>query len=323
MTTFMDKLEEHLITVRKVAPSSAKNYLRNLRLLNDNRPFNSLGFLRKKDMIGAKLSSLTSGTRRNYLISIITALSPHKEQKSYASLYKHYHTLMLDTAKSYKDEQPKSGEKSDKQRENGIEMDKVMEIWNELKSKVDAFSKQKSKELSVSQYDDLLSLVILSLYVLQSPRRNKDYTDMMIVKTLSDDHDKSKNYLVINDEEFVFNAYKTAKNHGQQRLSFKDNDRLKQVINIYLKFHPLAPARLSAMNTPIAFLVGRTGSPLRLSNQITRVLNKVFGKRVGSSMLRHIYLSDKFGNVATELENTTREMGHTTGEALNTYIKKE
>ena len=202
-------------------------------------------------------------------------------------------------------------------------MEKVMEIWNELKSKVDAFAKQKSKELSVSQYDDLLSLVILSLYVLQSPRRNKDYTDMMIVKTLGDEHDKSKNYLVINDEEFVFNAYKTAKNHGQQRLSFKDNDRLKQVINIYLKFHPLAPARLSAMNTPIAFLVGRTGSPLRLSNQITRVLNKVCGKGVGSSMLRHIYLSDKFGNVATELENTTREMGHTTGEALNTYIKKE
>jgi hypothetical protein len=44
----------------------------------------------------------------------------------------------------------------------------------------------------------------------------------------------------------------------------------------------------------IPFLVGADGTPITADNSITRVLNKIFGKNIGSSMLRHIYLSSKY-----------------------------
>lgn len=56
-------------------------------------------------------------------------------------------------------------------------------------------------------------------------------------------------------------------------------------------------------------------------NSITRILNKVFGKKVGSSMLRHIYLSSKYGNVSKEMKEDAKIMGHSTEVQKNTYIK--
>ena len=45
-------------------------------------------------------------------------------------------------------------------------------------------------------------------------------------------------------------------------------------------------------------------------NGITRILNKIFNKKIGSSMLRHIYLSGKYGNVLEEQKEDAKMMGH-------------
>ena len=58
------------------------------------------------------------------------------------------------------------------------------------------------------------------------------------------------------------------------------------------------------------------------SQDITRLLNKVFGKSVGSSLLRDMYLSNKYSNIVEDLKNDVKNMGTSVDVALNNYIKK-
>ena len=57
--------------------------------------------------------------------------------------------------------------------------------------------------------------------------------------------------------------------------------------------------------------------------QITRILNKVFGKSISTSMLRHIYLTNVYKDVPqiNKMENLANEMGHSVSTAME-YIKR-
>ena len=52
--------------------------------------------------------------------------------------------------------------------------------------------------------------------------------------------------------------------------------------------------------------------------QITRVLNKVFGKSISTSMLRHIYLTNVYKDVPQikKMENLVDQMGHSISTAI-------
>jgi hypothetical protein len=92
-------------------------------------------------------------------------------------------------------------------------------------------------------------------------------------------------------------------------------------LTIYIKHHPLIKGKITKKFQPVPFLVFDDGKPLDQVNSITRVLNKVFGKKVGSSMLRHIYVSGKYGDVNEEQKKDAEMMGHSVDMARD-YIKK-
>ena len=58
------------------------------------------------------------------------------------------------------------------------------------------------------------------------------------------------------------------------------------------------------------------------SNDITKILNSAFGANVGASLLRNIYLSNKYGDVINDLKTDTAAMSTSVDMALNNYIKK-
>jgi hypothetical protein len=74
-------------------------------------------------------------------------------------------------------------------------------------------------------------------------------------------------------------------------------------------------------NSNIPFLVYYNGSLFNKVNCITRILNKTFGKSVGSSMLRHIFLTNKYGDVIEEQKEDAKAMGHSL-EQQKDYVKK-
>ena len=92
------------------------------------------------------------------------------------------------------------------------------------------------------------------------------------------------------------------------------------VITSYLKFHPLRN-EFKTKSSVIPLLVDHEGAPFTSNNAITRILNKVFGKKIGVSMLRNIYLTDKYGDKIGELEQDAKEMGTSASTIQNQYVK--
>jgi len=93
------------------------------------------------------------------------------------------------------------------------------------------------------------------------------------------------------------------------------------VIQLYLKYHPLK-AELKKKEYDIPFLVDEQGKALENSTEITKILNKIFGKKISSSMLRNIFLTDKYGDVMEELKKDTKAMATSVDVAMNNYIKE-
>ena len=92
------------------------------------------------------------------------------------------------------------------------------------------------------------------------------------------------------------------------------------VIQSYLKHHP-QKSKLKNKKHDVHFLVWMDGEPINKSGDITEILNKIFGRNIGSSMLRNIYLSSKYSGMMNDLKKDTADMGTSVDVAMNTYIK--
>jgi hypothetical protein len=73
----------------------------------------------------------------------------------------------------------------------------------------------------------------------------------------------------------------------------------------------------------IPFLTDFEGNTFDSVNAITRMLNKVFGKKIGVSMLRNIYLTDKYGDQLKELKQDAHDLGTSTNVIQSHYVKSE
>ena len=60
---------------------------------------------------------------------------------------------------------------------------------------------------------------------------------------------------------------------------------------------------------------------MKISTEITKILNKIFNKKNSSSMLRNIFLTDKHTDERTALKNDTKNMGTFVSVALNNCIR--
>ena len=311
-TKIMEKLKD-----RGLTDSSIRLYLRNLEKLNDDLPLKNLKFLDNPENIIEKLKEYKPNTMRGYFISIVATLSCLKDDsKKNKKLYDQYYKLMIDKAKEIK-ETP-TEEMNDAQKDNWLSWDEIKAKFEELKTKVNSFIN--NKEINNHQYNILLSYIVLGLYFYNPPRRNKDYQMMNIVKNYSDVLPIDRNYLSLDDGEFIFNVFKTSKKEGQVKV--KINDDLKTAITQYIKFHPLIKGKKLAKTSNIPFLVYFDGKELDKVNSITRILNKVFDKKIGSSMLRHIFLTDKYGDEMKEKQKDSVAMGHSL-ETQTAYIKND
>jgi len=318
VSDFMIQLSKELIENKKLAESSAQLYIKNLWTLNNKKIFNNLAFLKETDDIENKLSEYSNNTKKTFLAGITSVLSLYKDKPSYKKTYQHYYDKMMDKANEIK-ETVDENEKTEKEEKNWLSWEQIIVVKLALKEMATEFSKEKL--ITPEQYEILLAYVVLCLYTDIPPRRNQDYQDMFVVSSLKDNGDKTKNYLDWTNKKMYFNHYKTAKKYGTQTIDFNDKPDLIDAITLYLKHHPLNTAKGKALpkNAEFRFLVYDDGSGLVAVNAITRILNKVFGgKKIGSSQLRHIYLSSKYD--IEEMKKDAEEMGHSIEEQKQ-YLK--
>lgn len=294
-----------------ISASSRKLYTYNLTKLNKGKPIKNLTFLSPPAILEG-LNEMNPNTRRTYLIAIVSSLKDRPEAK-YKKLYNRYYEELMKLNGELKSNTTKSAT----QKENWMGQDEVMGKCEELKNILDEIGNR--RKITAEEYNRLLQLVVLSLYCLQAPRRNKDYIDMMVVKKTPDESDE--NYLNIADWKWVFNNYKTAKKYEQKTLPVPEE--LKEIIKVYLAHHPNGKELKKKNPIPVPFLVHQDGRPLQTSTDMTRMLNKIFSGKVGSSMLRNIFLTSKYGDAQKELADDVEAMGTSSETAINNYIKRD
>ena len=299
ISPYMMELHKELKDKREIADQTASQYIRTLYSLNSDRQFNNLAWLKNTESVELRLGEYAESTQKTMLATIVSALSLMNQKSSYKKIFAYWYNRMMD--KSNEARNKDTTIKSPTQEKNWLSWDVILAHEKRLAEESDRIVKQ--KVLNVSDWNTLLSYMILSLYTKFSPRRNQDYQFMKVVKSEKQATNLDFNYYIMDKQQFVFNKYKTADSHGEQ--IFDVPPELVHSIQLYLKFHPAKSVK------PYQFLVLPDGSPLPSVNSITRILNRIFGRNVGTTMLRHIYLSHKYD--VTEMNEDAEKMGHTSG----------
>jgi hypothetical protein len=292
---------EQIFDCKNITKSSLNLYMTKLRILNDNKPIKNLNYLYNIDNIKSKIEKYKPNTRRTYIISIVSVLkcltAPDKKPvKKLKKLFNDYTTIMNDYNNKLKNQtEITEGTKV-------LDKDEIENTYNDVKDK--ALQKNASKQ-------DQQDYLILSLYHLQPPRRNKDYIYMKVVNKY--DNDLSKDYNYYDGSKFYYNVYKTRGKYQEQIIEVPKE--LKIIINNYIKKNNI--------NNDEFLLTDKNNKDLtKNTNSMTNILNRIFKSKVGSSMLRRSFLTNKYAKERDELNNDVEAMGTSSNVALNNYIKK-
>ena len=314
-------LSEDIKKSRNIKDKSINAYLIALKKIyrivtdNDNYDsslFNNVGFLKKKyyKKITEFLDTLKLPTRKNYLAAILVALTAKDKDDDIIKEYRnHLETIAIE----YQD-QISSKKKSEKLSNNWVSMAELKKIVGRYKRNIKE-KKLESKETFNNEDIDLYQRYLVgSLYTILPPVRN-DYADMKVIsfKDYNKLKNKDNNYLVIvgkSKKFFSFGAYKTSDVYGIKMVQIPPP--LNKIINKWLEH-----------NKTDYFIISKQKKPIT-DNGLTKLLYKTFketGKNIGSTIIRHIYLSEKYGDVNNEKEADADAMMHGL-ETQKEYVKK-
>ena len=299
---------------RDTTESTKKVYLANIIRLNSKQPIKikkngqfDYDFLKNTEKVLERIARLKPNSQRTYLISIVTTL---RGLKQYEPVYDFYYERMMNIAEDLK---KGANTKSETQEKIWIDQSQVIEVYEDLKNK--AMPLLAKKKVDDHEWAIVLDFVILSLYCLQPVRRNKDYQLMLYVNDKNIIENPEFNYYLPKLKKFEFNQYKTSGTYSMQEVEV--NPELVDILAKYAKIHPLKKQK------NFYLLVNYKGEPLLAVNAITRVLNRIFGRNIGVSLLRSISLTDKYKKVMEDLDKTTAEMGTSKATGIGTYIKMD
>lgn len=291
---FMKSLVEELEN-KKLSDKTIKNYIQRLYILNGKKKFTSLAFLRKhEDIIKYIKENLSVATQKTYAgtIASVLKLKPNKINDKLVNIYTGF--ITEDEIGELKKQQ---SEKSMKQKDNWISQAEIVKIKEDLGNQASKIAKK--GEVSRQEYNILIQNMLLSLYVNLPPRRASDYALMKY----SNGGDDKFNYFT-DKNMMIFNNYKTSKTYGKQEIDVSKNKALLKDMKMYLK-HRKPECKGNDM-----LITKYNGVAFNTVNDITRTLNKIFGKNISTNMLRNIYVSEKYGEMKAGMIEDATAMGH-------------
>ena len=290
------EIKEYIQSKRpKLSPSSLTTYTSILKSLY-RKVFDDTDYDMEKFSEPKKVLEVLKDVAFNKRKTILSALVIITDKKEYRE-------LMGDDIRSYNTDISKQ-EKSETQEANWIEPTDVANVFTELKRNADLIYKKSHK--TPSDIQQIQNYIIIALLggIFISPRRAKDFCDFKI-KNMDTDKD---NY--IDKKKMVFNSYKTAKTYGKQEIALPP--ALKTILTKWFSVNPTD------------YLLFDTNMNPMTAVKLNQRINRIFDKKVGVNILRHSYLTDKFGETIQqkkEIADTMVSMGSSEA-MLTTYVLK-
>ncbi len=250
-------------------------------------------------------------TRKNMLNAIII----YGRTIDYPEKWLAYYGIEIDKLNQQIKAAISTNEKTEKQKENWISMDELKKVIESLKNEIPA---------QISNYAQYRSLMRYLAVYLQThfPRRN-DYASIKMVESAP--KEKTDNYMVVPNRNrggasspvFIFNNYKTSSKFGSQTFPIPED--------IYHELRFYKPHIQG--HSPDGFLfIRKDGQPLN-SNEFTKffiaTLQEKTGKKIGTSLMRHVIISEKFKpdpNELKERQQLAAAMGHSVSQQMQ-YAK--
>jgi hypothetical protein len=302
----MDTVSQAIIKMKpNLSLSSVKSYISSLKSVFENscidnrvKQFNPSYFVDNYDCVMKHLMDLPITSRKTKLAAIVVMLKAMKMSSKVMDMY---------TAQMKRDKDEYEKEQVLQKRDGKIETN-----WMNYSDMVKLFNKMKRQlgsSWDVENFDKIQELVLLGV-CLFNVRRIQDYTHMKLNKI---DNDKDNYIINLNsrtkDPSFVFNSYKTASTYGKEEVVIH-----KEVLTLLKKFIKLDSSR--------EYLFMIDGKQIT-QPQMTRLLNRIFGKPISVNMIRHAYLTETYKDIPAlaQLKQRAQDMGHSLEQALE-YVKK-
>jgi len=244
-----------------------------------------------KDKVIELLQGKQPSTIRNYIASIIVAGG-----EGYSELLELYQKQNL--------ERVGNGKKTEAMEKNWTSLQELRDVLQGYISQIDF----KKKTLTKKEMDLLKKYVVGSLYIGDdaNPPLRLDYIMEIISKPdynrLTEKEKREKNYLVVQSKMkkfFSLGEYKTSDKYGIKEIPVGKD--LNKILNTWLKY-----------NTSKYLLPNNKGEQIT-SNALTKLIQSTFaptGKKISASMLRHIFITEKFPPMTKEKEQIADKMLH-------------
>jgi len=220
-------------------------------------------------------------TINNFISAILWhshKLSPTHDPKQIEriqTIYREYGKTLKDEME--RDKIGKEFDLTEKEIKSFMVWEDILTIYQKIKNTLD-----------VSNYDQFLEFVIVSLYTLHPPVR-ADYANMNVF--IEDDHvpqGYSENYCVLQtNPRFVFNKYKTSKHRGSTIIPI--DPQLSDILMDWISIHNPSDYLL-----PVHILYKNQFKPMSentLSKKIPEIFLKHGGNPVTINTLRHSFIS--------------------------------
>lgn len=298
--------------------SSQKTYINNLNKLAKEvgiNKINNLIFLQNGGNIWRALQQKKKSTQKTYLASIVVFLKAVDAKKN---LIDFYTEKMNELSEEYNQKIIKQ-EKSGSQEENWVELPILIKEIERQGREITRMRLWDKKKLSPAEFDQIQRYVTGALYVISedNPPIRADYADMKIIcdkdyNNLSDEALK-ENYLVNESPRkkfFHLGNYKTSGDYGTKKI--KVGKKLNNILNKWLN-----------VNKSGYLLINNRKKPMT-ANSLSKYMNRVFeqtGKKIGISLIRHIFISHHFPAQNEEKEEISEKMLHSISMQTN-YAKK-
>lgn len=203
--------------------------------------------------------------------------------------------------------------KDEKTADNWISYIELTNIFNKYYDKYIDIINNKTI-VKINDYFDIQNMVILSFYILIEPVRSHEIATLKYKN-----YDKNiDNYIDIKNKKLVFNQYKTSKFYKQININLTDNTKLINLIKSFILFK-------QKNNFDIDYLFNSNDNTVLDSSQLQKRLNRIIGKKISSSMIRKIYLSENYKNIIEidkKMNKSAINMMNSTNVIKSHYIKK-
>jgi integrase len=206
----------------------------------------------------------------------------------------------------------KTNEKNENEIKNWVSYNELEKIFNDNYNKYIDIINEK-KKVKINEYYNIQNMVIMSFYILIEPVRSSEIASLKYQNyDINDD-----NYIDIKKKILVFNEFKTSKTKNQLIIDLKQNKQLINLIKSFILFK-----QNNGFNRDYLF---NSNDDTNIDNsQLAKRLNHIIGKNISSSMIRKIYLSDKYNDTLETINNinkSAKNMMNSTNVITKNYIK--